>query len=165
MLENLLRNPKIRYTIEKPFNSGHFSFEVLGPTLRIIDRKRSLAKLSIKIAQLHCKDTIPKIRNKYSQKRNFAASFPISTFMCMWVIYIFPRSVCLFCYRKICLPILRIYKSFTDSWMWKIGTPQFLFWEYINGIFVAVWLPCSCLYMIRYFVTLISEANICTYIL
>ncbi len=43
----------------------------------------------------HCKDAIPKIRNKYSQKRN------IPTFMCLWAIYIFPWSVCLFCCRKI----------------------------------------------------------------
>ncbi len=50
--------------------------------------------------QVHCKDKIPKFRNKYSQKRNIGVSVPISTFMHLWVIYIFPRSVCLFCWRK-----------------------------------------------------------------
>jgi hypothetical protein len=59
---------------------------------------------------MHCKEPIPKIWNKYSQKRNFAATVPISTFMCLWAIYIFPWSICLLCCRK-----------YVD---W--------FWEYIN---------------------------------
>ncbi len=70
---------------------------------------------------LHCKETIPKIRKKYSQKRNCAVSVPICTFLFLWAIYIFPRSVCLFCCRKICGPIMGIYKSLTDTWMWKLG--------------------------------------------
>ncbi len=43
---------------------------------------------------------MPKIWKKYSQKRNIRASIPISTFMCLWANYIFPRGVCLFCWRK-----------------------------------------------------------------
>ncbi len=49
---------------------------------------------------IHCKDKIPKFRNKYSQKRNIGVSVSISTFMRLWVIYIFQWSVCLFCWRK-----------------------------------------------------------------
>ncbi len=49
---------------------------------------------------IHCKDKIPKFQNKYSQKRSIGVSVPISTFIRLWAIYIFPRSVCLFCWRK-----------------------------------------------------------------
>ncbi len=49
---------------------------------------------------------------------------------------IFQRSVCLFCCRIIFGPTLGIYKSLTDTWMWKLGLrPEK---ECINGIFVAV---------------------------
>ncbi len=51
-------------------------------------------------SSMHCKDKIPKFRNKYSQKRNIGVSVPISTFMRLWVIYIYPQSVFLFCWRK-----------------------------------------------------------------
>ncbi len=54
----------------------------------------------IQYSENHCKDKIPKFRNKYSQKRNIGVSVPISTFMRLWAIYIFPQSICLFCWRK-----------------------------------------------------------------
>ncbi len=60
------------------------------------------SKLSVpNSSAVHCKDKIPKFRSKYSQKRNVGSQsqFPHSC-VCEWFICIFPRSVCLFCWRK-----------------------------------------------------------------
>ncbi len=89
----------------------------------------------------HCKDTMTKIWHKYFQKRNCAASVSMSSFMCLSAIYIFPGSVCPLCCREIYGPILGIYKSLTDIWLWKLDWDwgrAIPFWEYRNGIFVAV---------------------------
>ncbi len=74
------------------------------------------------------KDTIPKIQNKYSRKWNWAASFPIPTFIFLRAIYVFPGAVCLFCCRKIGGPIVGIYKSLTETWMRKLGLRPRSFW-------------------------------------
>ncbi len=50
-------------------------------------------------------------------ERELAASVPMSTFMCLWTICIFPRSAHVFSCRRICRPIRGLYKSLTDTWM------------------------------------------------
>ncbi len=93
--------------------------------------------------RLHFKDTIPKIRNKYSQKKNYVASVLISTFMC-------DVSVSDLYIPTISLPNLMQKNMWTDPGNIKIahrhktveiGTEaaQFLFGEHINGTFVAVY--------------------------
>ncbi len=68
----------------------------------------------------------------YSQKWNCSASFPISKFMYLWAIYIFPGSVYLFCFCKIGRRILRIYEPLTDTQMWKWVTEHYNYVLEIN---------------------------------
>jgi hypothetical protein len=63
---------------------------------------------------LRCKVHATKIPFMYSFSGNCAASVPISTFMCLWDIYIFPGSVNIFGCSKIDSLILERYKSLTD---------------------------------------------------
>ncbi len=57
----------------------------------------------------------------YFQNRIIMVCLPIPTLIYLWEIYIFLGSVCLFCCSQICGPILGIYKSLPDTWMWKLG--------------------------------------------
>ncbi len=59
--------------------------------------------------------------NFYFQNRIIKFCLPVHSHIYLWEIFIFPGSVCLFCCREICGPILGIYKSLTDTRMWKLG--------------------------------------------
>ncbi len=59
--------------------------------------------------------------NCYFQHRIIMFFLLVPTLIYLWEIYIFPGSVCQFCCREICGLILRIYKSLTDTWLWKFG--------------------------------------------
>jgi len=133
------RNPSVRMALNPPAPAP----ALMGQ--RHLARRYSHELLSIKslyseLACRHCKDSMPKIRNQYSQKRNCVASVPIPTFMFLWAIYIFLRLVCLFCCRKIGGQpgeyIKRSEIHECENWDWAA---QFLFWEYINRNFFAVY--------------------------
>jgi hypothetical protein len=70
-----------------------------------------------------------------------------------------PGSVCLFCCSQICEPILEIYKSLTDTWLWKLGmrprNSQKKKYKY--GIFVAVQYYC-CRAFLEHYSSLVSFA-------
>ncbi len=73
-----------------------------------------------------------------------------------WAIYIFPRSVCLFCCRKIGGPILGIFKSLTETWMWKLRLRPRSFFS-LMGIQSMLWLPwepkqCQCRILLLYII-------------
>ncbi len=59
--------------------------------------------------------------NCYLQNRIIMFCLPIPTLIHLWEIHIFPGSICLFCCREICRPILGIYTSLTDTCMWELG--------------------------------------------
>jgi hypothetical protein len=65
--------------------AGQTVLEVVGDEAVIRYRKRLKW---CKEEDTHCKEPILKVQNKYSQKRNCAATVSISTFMCLWAIYI-----------------------------------------------------------------------------
>ncbi len=91
-------------------------------------------------------------------KRDCVATVPIPTYMFLCAIYRFPRSVCIFCYKKIGGPIVGIYKSLTDPWMWKwVSGCEISFLGIHNSKFL-----CSVQFKMRHSPQLWYQSNITT---
>ncbi len=65
-----------------------------------------------------------------SQKRNCSASVPISAFMCLWALTIFPRTAHFFSWSRISRPLRGIYKSLMNviPFLW-IFVSVLCFWS------------------------------------
>jgi hypothetical protein len=130
------------YNVEKIKISGEKkgklipSFAMHKKRWRMITEKKE--KMDVEHSWLerikHCKDSLPKIRNKFVQKWNCAALVRIPTFMLLCAIFIFPESICLFWCRDIGGPAVGKYKLLTDihgcgNWDWGravsfLGVPK-----------------------------------------
>ncbi len=104
------------------------------------DIGRSFLTCGLQVRSLTMQRTNTKNSKQIFSEKNYAASIPISTFMRLWSIYLFPRSICLFsCGQYVDRSWEYMCKSLTDTWMWTLGLlPPIPEKEYINGIFVAV---------------------------
>ncbi len=99
---------------------------------RCISSQRSLNKSLIKRFTGLYTAGLQRHNTEYSKQifpeKDLRASVPISTFMCLRAIYIYPRLVCLFC-RKICGPILwiqyinRSQRHECGNWNWGRTLP------------------------------------------
>ncbi len=80
----------------------------------------------INILVLHCKDKIPKFRNKMfpeKEYRGLSPNFHIHASVSDLYISTIGLTILL---EEIYRPILGLYKSLTDTWMWKLGlTPRY----------------------------------------
>ncbi len=85
----------------------------------------------------------------YSFSGNCAASATISTFMCLWAIYIFPGSVHIFPPAEKADPS-REYIIAHRHMNVEIGTEAriFLFWEYLFQIFGILSLQCVIIFYV-----------------
>jgi len=101
----------------------HF-FITLKSKDRLLFNKKFVENCNVPLQfmyNVHCKDTIPKIRNKCSQKKNCAATFPISTFIFCERFTYSPNRSAYTLLRKIGGLNVEIYRSLTGTRMWKLG--------------------------------------------
>ncbi len=76
--------------------------------------------------QRHCTENSKQIFLEM-KLRGLVPNSSIHVFVSEIYVYIFPRTVRLFCYRKIGGPTVEIYESITDTWLWIMRTRRHSF--------------------------------------
>ncbi len=127
MLNSLDRNPPPPPFSRIFIHEGDIEYTGCGNTAEHTGLKaRAPPWLYVATLQRQNAENLKQILN--SQKRNIGASVPISTFMCLWANYIFPRWVCLFCWRKYVDQsweyISRSQTHECGNWGWDCAIPR-----------------------------------------
>ncbi len=120
-INELFKKEKLHYWIFSHLNmiTNYFAAQCcpMNQLVKRADSGNFRCEAPVDSTQVHCNENPIYV---FPEKELRGLS-PIFTCMCLWAIYIFPGSVHIFFCSRIGRPIVGIYQSLTETWMWKLG--------------------------------------------